>query len=521
MEGETEISCNDPGPWLRCFPPRFEVIDDIGWPCLPNPGASLISNLVSKPNGAKPKSVVDANSTANNGKISTDTRKVELLGNRCAKLNMKIGIDSVDDNNYDMSRFKRSPGVVVGPFLSDWTKTSLNNDDSAAKSSFSEEGKTRPSFRVKKSGSDAADSIIYGATDTETKRKKWKPADVMDVTSFKMSLFPRPIPSYCASNCSEDFEDMCLMECDSEYLEFETMCSAFENIADLDICTKDAVTSHRLRMTRKHKKRKAANQVKDKHCRSVKNNNRKRLYIKHIVYKKINMDQRGFHFLPSPKMQAANAELQRKRAVASAAQPPRKPIAKPKFEVDSKTISSDLKRKLDNETLNSLVDLQHRDLTDDDLVLLLSLEGGLMQDTFVETMSEARRLELQELERALLAPPPQPDVPNTSENAANQTLIDLMTRDLTPEDYELLLRLDESVAPKTLETDIVKSLRTVIVMTDSTDWCPICMDPYELGTTMKYLPCDHAFHERCVDTWLMERSMNCPLDGLPVTCAVV
>ncbi|XP_046578005.1 uncharacterized protein LOC124285780 [Haliotis rubra] len=97
-------------------------------------------------------------------------------------------------------------------------------------------------------------------------------------------------------------------------------------------------------------------------------------------------------------------------------------------------------------------------------------------------------------------------------------LISLQHRDLSPEDYETLLRLDESVAPKTVAEDILGSFKTDIVDAESAgEMCAVCMDPYEVGQTRKFLPCDHVFHDSCIDMWLKNSSMNCPLDGLSVS----
>ncbi|CAG5136506.1 unnamed protein product [Candidula unifasciata] len=103
-------------------------------------------------------------------------------------------------------------------------------------------------------------------------------------------------------------------------------------------------------------------------------------------------------------------------------------------------------------------------------------------------------------------------------------LITLQHRDLTPEDYDMLLRLDDSVKPKTLSGNVLQKLRTEKIGPNgpeqgASDWeplCTICMEPYITGQERKFLPCDHDFHSECIDKWLKNSSMNCPLDGLPV-----
>ena len=99
-------------------------------------------------------------------------------------------------------------------------------------------------------------------------------------------------------------------------------------------------------------------------------------------------------------------------------------------------------------------------------------------------------------------------------------LMALQDRDLTPEDYEILLRLDERVKPKTLEEEILESFRTddvtLEVAQNATEPCAVCLEPYQEGQMCKFLPCGHYFHGNCIDMWLKNSSMNCPLDGLPV-----
>ena len=50
---------------------------------------------------------------------------------------------------------------------------------------------------------------------------------------------------------------------------------------------------------------------------------------------------------------------------------------------------------------------------------------------------------------------------------------------------------------------------TVLDQYDKIQECVICMVDIEIGETIRYLPCAHLFHKRCVDTWLM-RSLSCP-----------
>jgi hypothetical protein len=101
-----------------------------------------------------------------------------------------------------------------------------------------------------------------------------------------------------------------------------------------------------------------------------------------------------------------------------------------------------------------------------------------------------------------------------------QQLNDLLNRELTPEDYELLLMLDSTVKPKTLSTNLIDSFpsRTVepgsALVEGDGERCAICMCSFEVGEGVKELPrCQHCFHAECIVQWLSTASTKCPLCG--------
>lgn len=50
--------------------------------------------------------------------------------------------------------------------------------------------------------------------------------------------------------------------------------------------------------------------------------------------------------------------------------------------------------------------------------------------------------------------------------------------------------------------------------------CVICMIDFELGDTIKCLPCMHSFHQSCIDAWLV-RSLICPSCMEPVDAGLL
>ncbi|EGG23187.1 RING zinc finger-containing protein [Cavenderia fasciculata] len=105
-----------------------------------------------------------------------------------------------------------------------------------------------------------------------------------------------------------------------------------------------------------------------------------------------------------------------------------------------------------------------------------------------------------------------------SNTGLSQTQInDILNREITPEDYELLLMLDATVKPKTCPLDLVYSLPTIRFTADCQyPQCVVCLGEFELNETLTILPkCKHIFHTNCISNWLANASKNCPVDGLP------
>ena len=45
--------------------------------------------------------------------------------------------------------------------------------------------------------------------------------------------------------------------------------------------------------------------------------------------------------------------------------------------------------------------------------------------------------------------------------------------------------------------------------------CALCLEPYADGELLRHLPCGHAFHQACIDVWLLHKrrglKRTCPL----------
>ena len=111
----------------------------------------------------------------------------------------------------------------------------------------------------------------------------------------------------------------------------------------------------------------------------------------------------------------------------------------------------------------------------------------------------------------------------------------LTDRDFDEHDYELLLALDETVENRKgaglldwqnwcihkyvcssgARAEQIAALPTRTLDEEqlascSEPRCPICLEAHAVGAELRELPCGHAYHKGCVDTWLHHKS-TCPV----------
>ncbi|XP_033731110.1 uncharacterized protein LOC117320704 [Pecten maximus] len=318
---------------------------------------------------------------------------------------------------------------------------------------------------AKKSDIECEKDKYYIKVKTKVKIKKHKKNCVKNVKKEKrknvtedfgfldVSLFPRP------SRAIVDDDENAL----ERYYAVEQSLDEFEDLVapykkELDIEGNYMKMDKHLRCDKDRRIRKAHIQVKDKYCKSVKNNEgRKSLYVHHRVYKLMELETQRLSYMPSQRRARQDIKREEMKEIQRA--------------------------KSGRPVYNS--------------TRAMPAGRGRTQNLAyaIDNNNAAQDLD----------------------NALVNLLITLQHRDLTPEDYETLLRLDETVAPKTLQMDVVASFKTDIVNESCVnDTCAICMDQYALGQSRKFLPCKHVFHANCIDMWLQNSSLNCPIDNLPV-----
>lgn len=104
-------------------------------------------------------------------------------------------------------------------------------------------------------------------------------------------------------------------------------------------------------------------------------------------------------------------------------------------------------------------------------------------------------------------------------------LNNLGTREITEDDYDLLLQLDrrqnvlsQAVDLSGLPLHVINSLPLMKVRVGARllapgKQCRICLRSYEVGQYVRKLPdCKHVFHKDCIDGWLSEDHRRCPID---------
>lgn len=93
---------------------------------------------------------------------------------------------------------------------------------------------------------------------------------------------------------------------------------------------------------------------------------------------------------------------------------------------------------------------------------------------------------------------------------------ELLFREITPEDYEMLLQLDESIVRPTTSRAHVDDLPEVRSEDFAGENCAVCLVAFDTADPVVVLPCKHVFHRSCISRWLMERRASCPLCGCEV-----
>ena len=92
----------------------------------------------------------------------------------------------------------------------------------------------------------------------------------------------------------------------------------------------------------------------------------------------------------------------------------------------------------------------------------------------------------------------------------------LQSRELTPEDYDLLMRLDESVEKRNVLSQSEASALVETTLEGDAE-CSVCLCDLTSGECCIMLHCGHHFHPDCIKGWLVRGKNVCPMCNAQAT----
>lgn len=99
-----------------------------------------------------------------------------------------------------------------------------------------------------------------------------------------------------------------------------------------------------------------------------------------------------------------------------------------------------------------------------------------------------------------------------------EEVIEIMYRDLCPEDFEKLCKLDERIPKRdTAQRNLVDRLPRMMAKECNATECRVCLAELEPNAMVVKLPCQHAFHPNCISKWLTQCKNTCPLCSNPIS----
>lgn len=95
-------------------------------------------------------------------------------------------------------------------------------------------------------------------------------------------------------------------------------------------------------------------------------------------------------------------------------------------------------------------------------------------------------------------------------------LFRLQFREVTPDDYDLLLLLDDALPKSTVPKTVLSRLPSLLAKDCGATECSVCLSEFQPRERVVQLPCMHAFHPECATRWLTKCRDTCPLCSAPV-----
>ena len=158
-----------------------------------------------------------------------------------------------------------------------------------------------------------------------------------------------------------------------------------------------------------------------------------------------------------------------------------------------------------------ILQLQYRDIRPEDYDLLLTLDSKVKKRTtdrsFVESLYHQSNNQVSG------------NIFCCDDSPFAQEILfsELQYRDIIPEDYELLLTLEDKLPKKTIDKSTIKAVPVIRENRTGSEiylqTCVICMSSMTPNENVSVLPiCQHRFHTDCIAKWLLNCSQQCPID---------
>ncbi|XWS50193.1 hypothetical protein CRYUN_Cryun12cG0068100 [Craigia yunnanensis] len=112
----------------------------------------------------------------------------------------------------------------------------------------------------------------------------------------------------------------------------------------------------------------------------------------------------------------------------------------------------------------------------------------------------------------LLKPPPEEDYYSNNHSSGYVLLMDSRSRSLVPVPFQVLTAMIKKNLPVLEYGNFIERFVDDEQVKNNNTVCTVCLDSMEKSDEMRELcKCSHVFHKECLDTWVNEGQVTCPL----------
>ncbi|XP_022737304.1 E3 ubiquitin-protein ligase RHA2A-like [Durio zibethinus] len=112
----------------------------------------------------------------------------------------------------------------------------------------------------------------------------------------------------------------------------------------------------------------------------------------------------------------------------------------------------------------------------------------------------------------LLKPPPEEDYYSANHFSGYVLLMDSRSRSLVPVPIQVVTEMIKQNLPVREYGNFIERFGDDHEQVEKNTICTVCLDSMEKNDEMRELcKCSHVFHKECLDTWVNEGQVTCPL----------